>query len=51
VEPSDKARAIALKSSFFVEDTSGLESHLWRDYYVACFRTRPNLDKQKRIDC
>jgi hypothetical protein len=27
VEPSDKARAIALKSSFFVEDTSGLESH------------------------
>jgi predicted RNA methylase len=28
VEPSDKARAIALKSSFFVEDTSGLESHL-----------------------
>jgi hypothetical protein len=28
VEPSDKARAIALKKAVsFVEDTSGLESH------------------------
>jgi hypothetical protein len=28
VEPSDKARAIALKKQFLFEDTSGLESHL-----------------------
>jgi 2-polyprenyl-3-methyl-5-hydroxy-6-metoxy-1,4-benzoquinol methylase len=46
VEPSDKARAIALKRQF-VEDTSGLESHsfdvitMWH-----VLEHVPNLDKQ-----
>jgi hypothetical protein len=39
VEPSDKARAIALKSSFFVEDT-WIRKSLFDVIYVACFRTR-----------
>ncbi|CAM2873321.1 class I SAM-dependent methyltransferase [Flavobacterium frigoris] len=48
VEPSDKARAIALKKAVsFVEDTSGLESHsfdvitMWH-----VLEHVPNLDKQ-----